>query len=328
MKRLCWDLDYIKYSIGSACETRSIIVTHKNTGDQKEFKSRTNFYGHWKTKSGGWLAEVNAKRLTPFVFSDFIIQDKQVAEPVEYALQTVKNHISGIKKKLGVDNYYGYIGRGDSWRVGASTILEYKGDRKNNLKPLLLDEIEDYLLKHHNAIEVRNKEADDQCVIDCYQNDSHILCGVDKDYNGSEVTFFNVDKSDKPLRIRGLGSLWLDDKSSVRGIGRKFFYHQIMSGDSSDCYFANSATDKKWGDKSSFKLLEPCTTDAECWQSIVNGYKALYPEPSKFIGWRGDELDITWDYVLNENCQMAHMLRFDGDKFNLYPLLDKLGVEY
>jgi hypothetical protein len=336
---LVWDFDYCKYAIGAACEKRFVDVTHKQSGDTKRFNNRTEFYGHHSKKEGGWLAEQNTGRESPWAVADFLVADVQEPEPVSFAIQTVKNHIKNTTDKLGATGYYGYIGRGDSWRVERSTILKYKGQRSGSLKPVLLPDIEEYLLKNHAAEIVTGLEADDQVVIDCTADPSLVLVGVDKDYMGCNLSFYNVDKMAVPLHISGLGNLYVDDKGKVRGQGRKFFYFQVLASDDSDNYFANSATTKKWGPKSAYKLLEGCTTDEECWAAIVTGYKTIYPEPSKFLGWRGYdefggvrgnskdfELDIDWLYVLQENIDMAHMLRFEGDGVNATEVLTKLGI--
>lgn len=328
MTDVVWDYDYIKYSVGSIAEKRSIVVTHKQTGNQKEFDTRTEFYGHYKKKEGGWLAEQNKGRETPWLAEDFLIEDKQVALPVEYALNSVKVHIEGVLKKLNPDNYYGYIGKGDSWRVGASTILKYKGDREGAIRPIHLEAIEDYLKKHHAAEEIHDLEADDQVVIDCTANPDLVLVGIDKDYRGCQVTLFNPDKMGEPEKISGFGKLYIGSDKKVRGEGRIFLYHQILSGDSSDGYYANSASDIKWADKSSYAVLSKCSDDKQALQGMVEAYKKLYPEPKVITGWRGNQFSINWLYVLQENFTMAHMLRYKGDHVNVEKLLTKLGVEY
>ena len=338
MTRAVFDYDYLKYSIASVCEKRSIVVTHRESGNEKEFPTRTEFYGHYLKKSGGWLAERNKERTEqgkePWVAEDFDIADKQVAEPVSHMNNIVKAHINGVVKALGASSYYGYIGKGESWRVGASTILEYKGQRKENIKPLMLDEIEDYLRRRHDAEIITGLEADDMVIIDSVKNPKLTIVGVDKDYNGCEpINLFNPDTMSMPLRIEGLGKLWIEEKKNskgkiekkVRGMGRKFFYFQILSGDESDNYCANSATDTKWGDMGTFKLLDSCGNDAECWQAIFAGYKKLYPEPKEITGWRGDKFMVDWKYVLNENCVMAYMLRTPDDKFEIQQVFDMVG---
>lgn len=326
MTTIAFDYDAVKYQIASVSEKKSIIVTHKQSGDEQEFDNRTQFYGDWRKKEGGWLAEKNATRTSPFLVEEFDIVDRQVAGPIDHCLRTVKNHIKNVCEKVGATSYYGYVGRGDSWRVEASTILKYKGTRAGTAKPLLLEEVEEYLFKHHGGIEQRGLESDDVLVMDCTANPEIILIGYEKDYQGCEVTLFNPDMMEKPHTIKGLGELFIDEKGKVRGYGRKFFYWQVMGLDGIDNYSANSATTKKWGEKSAYKLLQPCKTDKECWQALVDGYKNLYPEPSVFVGWRGDNIDVTWNYMLKENVLMAHLLRWENDYLNVDEILDRLGV--
>lgn len=330
MTDLVIDFDYQKYTIAAACEKRSIVVTHTATNKKKEFKTRTEFYGHYKAKAGGWLADLNLERAMdnkkPFLVEDFIIEDKQVAEPLEFALSSVKNHNKNIIEALDANSYYGYLGKGDSWRVEASTLVKYKGSRSESIKPIHLEEIEKYLITTHNAKIVRGLEADDWCVIDCTKNPSLTLCGIDKDYRGCDLKFYTHGGMEKPLEISGFGELYIQNKT-VKGHGYLFWLHQVLSGDDSDEYWANSASDKKWGEKSSYKLLADCKNEKEAWQAVIKGYKILYPEPKMFTGWRGDTFEIDARYVLNENCIMSRMMTSEDYKFNLDEELYKFGVK-
>jgi hypothetical protein len=132
----------------------------------------------------------------------------------------------------------------------------------------------------------------------------------------------------QPLTIRGLGELYLDAKGEVRGHGRKFFYWQVMGEDASDNYAANSASDMIWGGKSAYKLLQPCQNDVECWQALVDGYRNLYPEKKIVKGWRGDDIEIDWLYMLQENVDLAHMKRTVDDALNVSALLTKLKISH
>ncbi len=329
MADIVWDYDYIKYSIGSIAEKRTIRVTHKQSGNQKEFKTRTEFYGHHLKKAGGWLAEQNEKRLTPWLPEDFDIVDVQTPEPVKLALRAVDAHIDGVTDRIGSRDYYGYIGKGDSWRVEASTILKYKGNREKAIRPIHLEAIEDHLIKKHSAQIVRGLEADDQVVIDCTTNPNLILVAVEKDYDGCTLRLFNPDKMDRWEQRGGFGKLYVGSDKKVRGQGRIFLYHQVLSSDDSDNYAANSASNVRWGEKSSYALLSKCSNDKQALEALVAGYKLLYPTPTDIVGWRGDKFDIDWLYVAQENFTMAHMLRKpEGDKVDVRKLLTKLGISY
>ena len=199
---------------------------------------------------------------------------------------------------------------------------------KDTLKPLHLEEVSNHLIKKYSPEVVTYYEADDRVVMDAYRNKDKCVIGVDKDYFGCDVLFFNANQVDKGIQdCSGLGSLYLNAKGEVKGSGRMFFYHQVLSGDSSDNYKANSANPEyEWGDKSSYKLLKDCKTDKEALEAIKQGYQLIYPEPRIISGWKGDEIEVDWLYCAEENFQMARMLRWENDVVSLKDVMTKFGV--
>lgn len=328
MQDIVFDFDMCKYTIGSIAEKRSIKAVHRESGDEYSFKTRTDFWGEWRKKQGGWLAEDNQRRLTPRLAEEFDVEDIQEPLPDKVATRAVDNFIDKITDQLGSRDYYGYIGKGDSWRVEASTIMKYKGQRQDGLKPLHLETIERHLLKKHDAQVITGLEADDMLVIDSYKNKKLIVVGEDKDFMGCELNFFNPNKMVKPLAIKGFGELRIGSDKKVQGHGRLWLYHQVLSGDSVDNYKANCASALKWAEKSSFALLHKCSNDKQAFEALVAGYKMLYPTKTEITGWRGNKFDIDWLYVMQENFTMAHMLRTLDDKFAVKDVLDRLKVKY
>lgn len=323
------DLDYVKYACSAIGEKRSIIVTHKASGREKEFKTRTEFYGRNKAKSGGWLGEVNSKRDSPFLLDEFDIVDLQTPEPVENALHSAKTQVENALAALGTKKYKAFLGKGDSFRVELSTLLKYKDNRVDMMRPLHLEAVTDYLERKFNAEIVELIEADDRCVMEAYNQPNNVVLGLDKDYFGQPVKFFNVNKMDEGVvDCNNLGKLWLNDKGEVRGVGRVHLYWQICSNDTSDNYAANCFSDVRWAGKSAYKALVGCETDQEAWQKMKEVFIHLYPEKKLVQGWRGDEFEINWSYVLNECFNMARMLRFEGDDVSAYDVMDKMGVIY
>lgn len=318
------DADYIKFAVAAVCEKRTILVTHKQSGRQKEFNNRTEFWGRGAKKDGGWLAETNIGKTSPWFPNDFDIEDRQtITEPLENCLHSAKLMVEGVCKTFDTKKYKLFLGKGDSFRVGLSTIIKYKGNRDDSLRPLLLPDVEEYLVKKFKAEIVTHLEADDRCVMECYKKDDHILVGVDKDYAGSPVLWHNPNHPEWGVQDgNSIGELWLDDKKKVRGRGRLFMYFQIASSDKIDNYAANSASDIKWGEMSAYKELVDCNSDKKAFQKMSKIYRNLYPEPKVITGWRGDEFEIDWKYVLNENFNMAKMIRFEGDSVNCYDLLN------
>ena len=56
-----------------------VIVTHKSSGKEREFPNKTEFYGHWKKKEGGWLGGINKDRVSsgkePFPVESFEVTE-------------------------------------------------------------------------------------------------------------------------------------------------------------------------------------------------------------------------------------------------------------
>lgn len=340
MTRLLFDYDPILYECGSVGETRTVKVVHRASGDEYEFPNRTAFYGHWKKKAGGYLAEWNAGRTTPRLADEFDYFDIQTPEPIANCLHTMKRVITGLKEAVDASSYYGYSGKGTTFRETISTVLKYKGNREGMLRPIHLDDLKEYLVKHHNCKIIEGIEADDACTIDlnaAYQlwkktkddKDKLILAYVDKDYLQCAGFIYNTNLQDGIDEHEGFGYLNINEKGSVKGRGRMWLYQQVLNGDDSDNYFANSASTMKWAEKSAYALLKDCKNDKEAFQAIVTGYKTLYPTPKKITGWRGDEIEIDWLYMLNENFNLAKMMRtYDEQPTDVKSVLDKLGVEY
>lgn len=322
------DMDFIKFEAACLAEERSILVTHKETGREKVFKTRTEFYGNYYKKAGGWLAEQNKQRTTPWLVEDFIIEDVQEVKGMGVAKNVVEARVQAITKALGDSSYYGYVTKGKSFREDISTIIKYKGNRDKLIRPLLLDDVADLLTRKYNASWQEYYEVDDRVIMDWYADKSLTVVMVEKDAMGCEVDLFNPDTMDEPLRIRGLGGLWIDGNKQVKGYGRKWLYFQCMSNDVADNYAANSASDVKWGPKSAYNLLAPCQDDKQCFEAMKACYQKLYPEPKIITGWRGNTFEVDWMYCANENWQLARMRRFKGDEFHLSTVFDKLGITY
>jgi hypothetical protein len=364
MTRLIFDYDPILYECGFIGEKRHVKVVHRASGDDYEFPNRTAFWGHHLKRAGGWLAQYNEGRTSPRLPDEFDCIDVQVPESITVPINTIKSTIQGLKEVCNADQgYYGYSGKGDSFRLGLSTVLKYKGNRDSALRPLLLDDLKDYLMKHHACKLVSGIEADDACSIDQFDGyqkwkqsksdmDKLILAYVDKDYLQCTGHLYNTNKQDGICTHEGFGWLELVERVStsgkkveeVKGRGRMWLYQQVMDGDSSDNYCANSASDMKWGAKSAYALLKDAKNDKQAFEALVKGYKLLYPAPKTIVGWRGYEdgdrkkkllpnasefeIKIDWLYMMQENFTMAFMLRRLGDKIDVRSTLDKLGINY
>lgn len=325
------DLDAFKYAAAYVGEKKSIRATLRgDTSKTFEAKSRTAFWGHHKKKAGGILAEENTTRESPWMPEDFDIEDISVPEPIQNVLHTAKVMVDDVLAQSGAKTYEMYMGKGDSQRLEWSTLLKYKGNRDNTVKPFHLDEVSNYLERRYKAEIITDREADDMCVIRAYKQANHFVIGEDKDYWGSPVNYLDINRTSRGIvNCDKLGMLFKDAKKIVRGEGRMHLYYQIISQDDVDNYKANCFSDVEWGSVSAFNTLVDCKTDKECFEAMVHTFKHLYPEKKVITGWRGDEIEIDWLYVFQEMFDMAHMQRTLTDpRVNVKAALDKMGVEY
>lgn len=323
------DADVIKYAAAFVGQKNGIVVTHPTTGIEKSFNNRTEFYGHHAKKVGGWLAEYNQDRDSPLLPSEFTIEETVEPEPIENVLYTCKSMYKSMHECIKATKHKGFIGKGDSFRVERSTLLKYKGTRPMT-KPVHLDAVTEYLEKKLKCEVVEIEEADERVVQECYKKPNCIASIVDKDYYGQPVRLFNINRPEEGvIDCTGFGKLWLDDKGDVRGYGRMWLYFQVCSSDLIDNYSANCFSDVRWGPKSAYKLLSPCLDDKEALQSLIGGFKTLYPEPKTVVGWRGQPIDIDWLYVAQEVFTMARMRRVKGEpEVMLTDVFNKLGIQY
>lgn len=317
MAKAIIDMDYIKYAAAAASEKRTIEVYNESGQLIGDWKTRTEFKAVCKDNG--------------LEYSDYTITDIQTPEPLANALHTAKMMTLRAIESSGCGEYKGFMGKGDSFRVERSTLLQYKGQRANTLKPVLLQQVEDYLIKTFDVELVYNLEADDRVVVECHKNDN-IIIGLDKDYYGQGVRFLNVNRLDEGvLNCNCFGKLYRDEKGKVRGMGRIFLYFQIAFGDVSDNYRSNCMSDKPFGEVAAYNALKDATNDKEALTVLVAIYRHLYPEPKTVTGWRGDLIEIDFLYVLEENWMMAKMLKDISELDNpitCRSVLDKLGVDY
>jgi len=364
-KQLCFDFDFIIFDAVTVAEERFITVTHKPTGQVMEFDNRTALWGDWRKREGGWIGLKNKVSGNDYYKAEdfdvvdghrprpFRVKGKKIGEdeegnpvfepdtflsPLEGAKKIVDAKIAAICESLGCYNYFGFTGEGEVFRHQKATLLPYKGNREDMLKPFLVDEIKRYVCEHHNAKLVTGIETDDaytMAVIAGYKKwkttkkeaDKIIGVAIDKDSKQTDGWQFNPDKDTAPRLIEGFGSLWLDEKGKVDGKGRMWLYFQMLCGDATDNYKPNSHSVVKYAEKGAYNDLKDCKTDKEAWQAMYNVFKRLYPEKKTVTTFRG-EIEIDAVYVMQEMATLAMMQRWPDDKIDVRAVMGKLGVEY
>ena len=140
---------------------------------------------------------------------------------------------------------------------------EYKANRLGGRAPLGLREVKDIFCEQDNAESFREWEADDTVIakMRAYP-DKYVLCAVDKDvlYSLAGKHFNYYQNSTKNMHYFDVDSI----------TAMKHHYKQVLTGDSSD----NVPGLKRVGPKTADKILASCTTEKECWDTVVATYEA------------------------------------------------------
>lgn len=319
---LILDGDEISFQVSAACEQRGIIATNTSNEAQATFKTRTEMK---KFLDG---LEV------PEGFYD--VTDSQIAEPLKNALSTVKSKILNYKQRFKTNTVEIYMSGSGNYRLDLPLPEQYKSNRKDGIRPLLLQDIRDYLVQYQKAVIVEGDEADAmlaQRMYEGYKSGQKVIaCSVDKDLRITSGWCYNPDKDDL-LYVDGLGELYKDDKGKVRGFGRMFLYFQCAVGDSSDGYDprmivkAVTGTTPKFGEVAAYKLLSECKTDKEALKVVHDLYlKWFTAEQFQYVAWNGetfkgdylDALQLIWD------C--AFMKRHKDDNVRVRSMMRKMGI--
>lgn len=338
--RVCFDYDVVKYQVGYASENRSIQVVHRTTGDELTFANRTEFYG--RNKKGGWLADVNSKRTSPFSLDEFTIQDVQVMKPFKLVEDILNAKINSVLKHLGTKDFYGWLGDGKVFRHAEATILPYKGERAT-LKPLALARISEMLLtnsRYKGKLAMDSLEADDHLAMDSWEafkvwsktkhtRDRLVVVTVDKDARGCTGHLFNPDEMKLPLTIQGFGKLyWKDNTASLilSGHGRVWLLAQMLMGDNVDNIDpTHLAGIDGYGPATVFKALQGCKDDKQALEVVVNTYKQWYPAPVAYTSFNGNMYTKDWLGVAEEMWMLLRMRRWKDDNLSFKDVLENLS---
>jgi hypothetical protein len=180
-------------------------------------------------------------------------------ESVTTACRTVDRYVTDIL--LGIDHddrFYDdwqlYLTGSNNYRLNIATTAVYKGNRTAP-KPPHHKELREHLVKHWGAIVFEGIEADDAIATDSTKmGDACIMASVDKDFDQLEGWHYNFVKNKH---------YYVDKLSGV-----KFFYRQIVMGDTAD----NIIGIKGIGDKRARAMFEDVEDEKELYRICVEAY--------------------------------------------------------
>lgn len=311
------DGDVLAFRCAAANESRSIRVTHNETGQATEHAHRTALKEHIKGT---------------FDISEFTVEDVQTCEDISHAYHAIKTCIDAWMKSCDADSFEVYISGKDNFRDNLPLPTRYKSNR-GGIKPVQLQACRDYLVSKYKAVVVDGEEVDDMLSRRCYeglkQRVKTVAVTIDGDQNGVAGWMYNWTKMREPKLVAGLGHIELTkENKDFDGYGRKFYFAQWCLGDSTDVFKPCEIAGKKFGVVAMYNLLKDCTTDKECVEAVYQQYKKWYPGVVNYKCWQGEERVTDAIGLMDLYAACAHMRRFEGDVFDTEKLLKTLGIEY
>lgn len=173
----------------------------------------------------------------------------------ETALNTMSSFLIDLLSFDLVDNmeWEIFLTGKKNYRHDIAVTLPYKGNRKDVKKPKHLPAIRDYLVEYWKATVSDGQEADDDIATRATELgvDGCIIVSIDKDFLQVPGWHYNFLKREKKLVTPEEGT--------------RFFYKQILMGDSAD----NIQGAWRVGPKTADKLLADAKTEQELYQCCV-----------------------------------------------------------
>lgn len=307
-----FDMDLIAYRCAAATEARTVNVTHLPTGKEKVFKTRTEF----------------KKLLTtldrPFEKEKYEFQDIQTPEPESHTFQMVKNMVNSISEQVWADRIEGYVGGKENFRLKLDLPVEYKGSRKDMLRPINLGLTKKFILNKYPGSLIEGIEVDDYVNIRYHElvkaGEEPVVITLDKDTDGCVgIQYFDWTQDNPSIfEVPVFGNLTYDkDKDKVEGCGLKFYCFQLLHGDPSDDYSPKDLHGKRLGKVRIYNLLKDATTVDEIFSVTLNQYKSWFPDPVKYNTWDGRE--VTKDHLdllaMYHKCVYMHRVHNDPTDF-------------
>lgn len=151
-----YDFDGVVYRACSNLEKRLIKVTNVEEGIEEVLPNITTFKGRGKNISEtSWLGLLNVKRIVDgkeeLKAEDFVVEPfQELKMEKEKALEQVKIQIfmkiKQVKQQYRIPKVKLLLGSGSNFRNELNQVKMYKGGRQETLRPLLLDEIREWVL--------------------------------------------------------------------------------------------------------------------------------------------------------------------------------------
>lgn len=185
-----------------------------------------------------------------------------------------------------------------NFRFETAKKKEYKAGRKPD-KPFHYANIREYMLANYECVIADGMEADDMICVELVRNGdqlSVICCSRDKDLRMVPGMHFGWECGRQPQfgpqRVDFIGEIRLTkDRKGIKGEGIKFFYSQLITGDSTD----NIPGLRGGGAVLAYESLADLGTEELLFECVAGLYEARCGE--------------SWRVEMQEQADLLYMIR-------------------
>lgn len=171
----------------------------------------------------------------------------------------------------------------NNFRFDIAKVQAYKGNRKKQ-KPHYYKYVRSYLEAKWGAEVVHGMEADDALAIAQTERlhfKDTIICTIDKDLAQVPGLHYRWENGKAgswgPVMVDEIGHLELKGPKKIKGTGLKFFYSQVLTGDSTDTYGGLPGC----GPIRAFAILNECNSDEEMYNVVLEAFTFKYGEEAE-----------------------------------------------
>ncbi len=365
-----YDFDTVVYKACTNMENKFVTVTHKTEGWSEDFANKSTFKGLGKgVTDKSWLGLKNTERSMEskplWSLDDFEIKDCHTLKmDKDKAIEQVKIQLflklKQVRQQYRVPKIKPHIGGGLCFRHDLDLCREYKGNRQDSLRPILLSEVRKWVeTEMESEIARAGFEADDR--VEHYGATgylhylktgkfNHLVISADKDSKNNPKLLIDPDTyvgENNPLKgkykfpqamllldsNKDCGNIEIVQKTNAVDFKFRNFkgllWQAFLSGDSADHYNCLSHLGQKlsFGDESAYKLLKSCTTSKEALQAVIDKFAELLPYGVQYTSHKGEDLDVDTITYMNTYFRVAYMTRTYEDAMDFYKLCAAFKVD-
>lgn len=316
------DFDYPIYFSASAAEQTWYVYYDQDYNEVARFKTAD--------EGKSWLEMADILGGVDFTgdyqgdFSSLIRETEWEPKKFSIAQQTLR----GMRDEwLGLSGCSEWKGKcapkkgATVFRKEISTIMEYKGNRKNTRKPKHLDNLRKWALQDNLQLSkvLGPYETDDiVCAMGQKIGDKAVIVQEDKDVRTVSGCWFLIPSCmDQPIFSPSdvVGNVYVDN-GKVKGYGDLYLLSMVLTGDTADNYSGCKGV----GPKTAVNVLEcfndkPATSLKPAVQAVGELFRSKYGETYQYTHCTsGEPVTATFRDIMIENLRLAYMVKHKGDK--------------